>query len=113
MLSLSTITKDPADFAHGPIDIVINHLISVPIGQRQLVSGLLQTTLDSLWVFGSTATEPLFELLDGTRPEEDGNRVGIPAHDGECAMDVYPQDYPLAGLEASGYLAIEGSIPPS
>jgi hypothetical protein len=72
------------------VQIVVDDLVAIPVGQFQLAPGLAEPPLHDLLSLTSPLAEPVLELLDGTRPDEDRHRAGVPLHKAQGPLHVNP-----------------------
>jgi len=84
------LAQNTADLLHCLVQVVVDHLVTIPVGLAQLALGLPESPLDRLLGFGPAAAEPAFELCQRAGPDEDRDGVGVLLHDAQGPLHVNP-----------------------
>jgi hypothetical protein len=84
------LNQNPAYLLDCLVQVVVDDLVTIPLGLAQLAPGLRESPLDRPLGFGSPAAQPAFKLFQGTGPDEDCDRVSMLLHDAQRSLHVNP-----------------------
>src|SRR3972149_6153645 len=86
MREASALCQDIADLFDRVVQIVIDDLVPIPVGQSQFAPSPSQPLLDGPLILRPSPAEPLLQDLEGTGPNENGDRLWEAVHDRLCPV---------------------------